>query len=356
MAWEFSARDFVLGIVTGGVTTVALLFIGAFIFLRSYNIYSVGHWKLNIKTPFPSMWMNLGFWKTNDGKPIIHFSEAARALLERIVDAAGLLARDQDLKTDPPRESVAVLDLGFGCGDQTIALAEMIQAQTRPQFKYVGLSLDSSQVQTAQRTLDRALKFSGASASGGLPQDSFNLYCANAAKPDTWSRAIRTSVDALADGAFSQRWMLALDCLYHFSPSRKPAFKLAAETLNANVMAFDLVLDENASRWNKFLVRIVGLVMNCPLYTFLPEEQYREQLVECGYDGARIEIEEISDHVFGGVSGFLRTQEAALSQYGIGIGGFKLAGRLFEWFDRTRVVRAVIVVARRKSEQGRKVD
>ncbi|KAG5984258.1 hypothetical protein E4U55_005529 [Claviceps digitariae] len=360
MTREFSARDFVLGIVTGGGIILAFLSIGAFVFLRSCKLYSLGHWKLNIRTPFPSMWMNLGFWKTYDGKAIVHFNEATRALLERIVDAAGLLVRDDDPQTGPSGYAVgapvAVLDLGFGCGDQTMALAEMIQAEHRLQFKYVGLSLEALQVQAAQRALDRRLNVdgvgSGASAGTTLTPDSFKLFCANAARPETWSGAIRASVDELADQAFSQqRWMLALDCLYHFSPSRRPAFRLAAGMLDANLMAFDLLLNEKASRWDTFLVRILGLVMGCPLRTFVTEHQYREQLVECGYDGERIEMREISDHVFAGVSGYLRRQEIALGQYGIGMGGFKLAGRLFEWFDRTRVVKAVIVVARTKASE-----
>ncbi|KAG5989797.1 hypothetical protein E4U54_004244 [Claviceps lovelessii] len=373
MARAFSARDFVLGIAAGGAIVLGLLSVGAFFLFRSCSLYSLDHWKLNIRTPLPSMWMNLGFWKTYDGRAIVHFSEATRALLERIVDAAGLLVREDEAETGPSGHataaSVAVLDLGFGCGDQTMALAEMIQAQHRPRFRYVGLSLDALQVQAARRALDRRLRGDGgggavaaAVAGGGtssmvpgLKPESFKLFCANAAKPEAWSGAIRAAVDELAGRPVlqqqqqqqqQQRWMLALDCLYHFSPSRRPVLRLAAGVLDANLMAFDLLLDDKASRWNTFLVRLVGLVMRCPLRTFLTEDQYRAQLVECGYDGERIEMREVSDHVFAGVSGFLRRQEMALSQYGIGIGGFKLAGRLFEWFDRTRVVKAVIVVAR----------
>ncbi|KAG6097481.1 hypothetical protein E4U30_000576 [Claviceps sp. LM220 group G6] len=358
MPHDFSARDFVLGIIAGGGSILALLTIGAFVFLRSYNLYTLGHWKLNVRTPFPSMWMNLGYWKTHDGKPIVHFNEAARALLERIVDAAGLLVRPEDPETasldNGSSVPVAILDLGFGCGDQTTALMEMIQAQDRPQFKYVGLSLDALQVEAAQRALDRKLKPGEVNASGKSMLDSCKLFCANGAKPETWNDGIRASVDELRDQVFSQqRWMLALDCLYHFSPSRRPAFRLAAGMLDANLMAFDLVLNEEASKWNTFLVRILGLVMDCPLHTFVTEAGYREQLVECGYDADGIEMLEISNHVFSGVSAFLRRQEVALSHYGIGIGGFKLAGRLFEWFDRTRVVKAVIVVARTKARESR---
>ncbi|KAK2589813.1 hypothetical protein QQS21_012503 [Conoideocrella luteorostrata] len=348
MAWQFSARDFVLGIVVGGVVTIVILSVGLIMFIRSSNIYGLGHWKLNVRTPLPSMWMNLGFWKSDDGKPIINFSEATRALLEKMVDTAGLLVKDD--ATSDTRDAIAVLDLGFGCGDQTIALADMIQAQKRPRFRYVGLTLNASQVQTAQRTLHRSVKLENDAVADGLTRDSFKLYRANAAKPETWSRAVRTSVDTLADESFSERWLLALDCLYHFSPSRKPIFKFAAQTLDAHAMVFDLVLNEKASKLNTLLIRVVGYILSCPFYTFLTKEQYRDQLIECGYDRAHIEIIEISDHVFAGLSAFLRRQDTALSQYGIGIGGFKLVGRIYEWLDRTRVVNAVIVVARTKGK------
>ncbi|OAA51819.1 hypothetical protein NOR_00412 [Metarhizium rileyi] len=345
----FSPRDFVLGIVAGSLIAVALISVGTFMFLRTSGVYSLGHWKLNLRTPFQSMWMNLGFWKTDEGKPIEHFDEATRALLEQILTAAGLRAPDGSSQR---MDSVALLDLGFGCGDQTIALAELIHAEKRAGFRYVGLTLDDAQLRTAQRRVDRTLASENGRGATGFSRDSFTLFRANAAKPETWSRVIRSSVNSLADEVFTERWLMALDCLYHFSPSRRPIFKLAAKALDAQVMAFDLILDEKASRWKTLLVRLVGLVMGCPLYTFLTEAQYRDQLVECGYDAERIEIRDISDHVFAGVSGYLKRQEAALSQYGISLGGFKLAGRLFEWFDETRVVKAAIVVGRtrRKAE------
>lgn len=62
MAWDFSAQSFVLGLLAGGITTAALLFLGALVVFRASNSSSLGHWKLNLKTPISSMWINLGFW------------------------------------------------------------------------------------------------------------------------------------------------------------------------------------------------------------------------------------------------------------------------------------------------------
>ncbi|KAM4064438.1 hypothetical protein HRG_006248 [Hirsutella rhossiliensis] len=345
MSWSLSARDFVLGVVVGAVVAFLL---GTAVFaavLRSTNGYSLGHWKLNVRTPLDSMWMNLGYWKAADGKPVHHFDEACLGLLTEILKTAGLL----DQNTTSASRTLSILDLGFGCGDQTWALARLLRPRSSDHFRYVGLTLDESQLRTAMRKLHRELA-SPANVNPVLERASFHLYCANAAKPDSWTPAARGAVQGLADPDRTDRWLLALDCLYHFSPSRKPIFQYAAWKLDANVMAFDLILNEKASRRDKLLVRAVGLMMSCPLHTFLTEDQYRAQMVECGYDGGGVVIRDISDDVYAGVANYLRRQEEALSLYGVSIGGFKLAGRLFDWFNKSRVVKASIVVGRIKDK------
>ncbi|KAL7788608.1 hypothetical protein V8C37DRAFT_387974 [Trichoderma ceciliae] len=353
MVGPSATSEFTLGFLAGCVTVAVLLALAAFSLLWSGDIYGLGHWKLNLKTPFPSMWMNLGFWTRDDGRPIENFDEAARNMLEKILHAAELLATDKTGKdtSSKTQGSVAVLDVGFGCGDQTVALAELIQAQSRPQFRYVGLTLNAVQLQAAQERLDAALALEGGGEGLLRPSESsFKLFQADAAKPETWSKAVCASVDRLTDEGFSERWLMGLDCLYHFSPSRKPIFKRAAQTLGANVMAFDLILSNNASVWETMAVRLLGFILLCPWRAFLTEEQYRDQLVECGYDRAHIEIRDVSDHVFAGLSGYLRKQDAALSQYGISMTGYIMVGKVYEWFDRTRVLKAAIVVGRTESK------
>ncbi|KAM0257993.1 hypothetical protein ACHAQJ_004036 [Trichoderma viride] len=333
-----AAREFILGFVAGCLAIIVLLTLVAFSLIKSGDIYGLGHWKLNLKTPFPSMWMNLGFWTRDDGSPIVDFDEAARNMLVNLLQAAGLLTNDT-------QNSVAVLDVGFGCGDQTVALAELIQAPSRPRFRYVGLTLNEVQLQAAQQRLDGSLPVEAPTAS-----ESFKLFQADAAKPESWNKAVGTAVDALSDDAFAERWLMALDCLYHFSPSRRPIFKHAAQTLGANVMAFDLILSDSASAWQTLAVRLLGFVLLCPWRTFLTEEQYRDQLVECGYDRGHVEIRNVSDHVFAGLSGYLKRQDAALGQYGISLTGYTMVGKVYEWFDRTRILKAAIVVGRKKNK------
>ncbi|KAF4594918.1 methyltransferase domain-containing protein [Ophiocordyceps camponoti-floridani] len=350
MAVILSARDFVLGIVVGvvGVVGVALFAAAmAVMMLRASAAYSLGHWKLNLKTPMDTMWMNLGYWRDEDGKPVSRFDEACHGLLRELLKAAGL----SGLVTDSDAVAVAVLDLGFGCGDQMMALTRLLRPKSSRHLRYVGLTLNRSQLQTAERRLQRELASPGDN-SIVLNRECFRLFCADAAQPTSWSPAVRDAVLSVADPDFGHRWLLALDCLYHFKPSRKPVFHFAAKKLDANVVAFDLILNGKASLRDTLLVRIIGLLMSCPLRTFLTEEQYRADMIKCGYESGSITIRDISNDVFAGVADYLERQEAALSRYGISIGGFKLAGRLFGWFDRSRVVKAVIVVGRTKREEG----
>lgn len=210
----------------------------------------------------------------------------------------------------------------------------------------MGLTLDETQLQAASRTTYREI----AASDGRFTPDSFRLFCANASRPAAWNPRVREAVESLAgddDERFQERWLLALDCIYYFKPSRKPVLEYAARHLGAGAMAFDLVLNPEASLRDRFAVRAVGFMMGCPLGTFLTIDEYKDQLVECGYERDGITIRDISEHVFPGVVDFIAMQERALSQYGISLGGFKLAGRLFDWFGRTQVVKAVIVVARK---------
>jgi hypothetical protein len=301
------------------------------------------------------------------------FEEACLALLRETLVTAGLLSSDPPSSagtgasiTRSSSEPIAILDVGIGCGDQTLALACLLQRpRVSPRdFRYVGLTLSASQLQHARTALDRRILASKSSDSSSkdrgmkndsshpshaLEHSSFSLLCANAAKPRAWNATVKQAVGDLADERYKRRWLLGLDCLYHFSPSRRPLLEYTARDLGADFMAFDLLLNEHAPVWDRFRARIIGVMMGCPFGTFMSEDEYRRQLVECGFDNDTIVIRDISRNVFAGASRHLQQQEDRLRPYGISIGGFKLAGRLFGWFDRSKVVKGVIVVARSKA-------
>ncbi|KFA79942.1 hypothetical protein S40288_05115 [Stachybotrys chartarum IBT 40288] len=330
-------QGFGLGLAVGVVVMLVITLVVSVLVLRSSDSAGLGQWKLNIDTPLPSMWMNVGYWKDGDGQPIKRFPEACAALLHQILDASGILIQDHNEK------GLAVLDLGYGCGDQTWELAELVRTGGWAGFRYVGLSLDKTQVMLANLRLCR--EFAAKPAREYTHGSTVRLFCADAAKPETWTPAIAQSVAALADENFTERWLLALDCIYHFSPSRRPVLQYAAQNLKANYMAFDLLLNDTSSTRDTLVARAIGVMMGCPWRTFLTEQEYIDQLVECGYERKTIVVREITENVFPGLVKFIDRQDSALGDYGLSLGGFKLAQRIFDWFSRTRVVRAVIVVA-----------
>ncbi|PNP80127.1 hypothetical protein FNYG_06495 [Fusarium nygamai] len=175
--------------------------------------------------------------KTPEDILIIKFPEACSALLEQIVRAAGLL--DDEDSNSGSRGSLAILDLGFGCGDQALQLAKLAEARGWSDFRYVGLTLNRAQVRTAWGRIHYEIDVTGSGQETDTDDsgfdtgfvvgvDSFALFCADAAKPETWRDEVAEAVHSLADEKYMERWLLALDCLYYFLPLRKPIFKYMA--------------------------------------------------------------------------------------------------------------------------------
>lgn len=117
-------------------------------------------------------------------------------------------------------------------------------------------------------------------------------------------------------------------------------------------MAFDLLLSEHATLWEKFVLRLMCLVAGMPYGNFVTKTGYKQILKHAGYESTLIEMRDISEHVFPGIARFLRKQDAELSKYGMTIGRYKGAANAFDWWGQTGVVRGVIVVARRSENLG----
>jgi len=212
---------------------------------------------------------------------------------------------------------------------------------------YVGITLNWQQFEYAKLRF----KYVGLEESEG-----FKVFCADAANPQSWSNDITDAISSLQPQSKSRLnadtnellkneiWVLALDCLYHFKPSRGPIFEYSAKTLNANIMAFDLLLADNISPLNLFLLKAVGRLMDCPPHAFKKRFDYLDQLRIAGY--GHVETYDISEHVFAPLAKFLRRQERDLKTIGLGLGKLKVATWLFEWWASNAVVRGVIVVAK----------
>jgi hypothetical protein len=185
----------------------------------------------------------------------------------------------------------------------------------------------------------------------------FKLFCADAAKPSTWTKDIHEAVAGKStkeDGTYvapttpnQATWVLALDTLYHFIPSREPILRHAFGELNASIMAFDLLLSDTPSIWDLILLRLVCFFAATPFSNFLTLTEYRTQLLAAGYHRNKIEIRDISGHVFAGMASFIERRDGERKTIGMTIGRYRVAGKVFKWWARSGIVRGCIVVARR---------
>lgn len=333
---------------------------------RSSNVYNLSHGRLNLD-PNVSMWMNMGYWSAmegDDSKPTT-LAVASRTLLSQVLATAGFNKKEYASQNFAGTyRTKAVIDLGFGCGEQTIYMNSPIPIRSSDKLwwdhqmclepmRYMGITLDTSQYRYAQerihelchpdwtqlevRDKERFQKYT----------DHTHVFHGDASKPENWDPKLRALVEDTPNRV-DQVWILALDTMYHFSPSRMPVIEYASRHLNANLMAFDLCLAHDVSLVNLAILRVLTALMGAPWANFVTREQYHAGLVRAGYQD--IKIVDISEHVFGPLAAFLEDHDRKLSIIGLSIGPFHLAKRMFGWWARTGIVRGIIVVARKHKD------
>jgi hypothetical protein len=322
------------------------------------SIYGLQHGRLHLQVPTP-MWMNMGYWGPAGSSKTL--AEACRDLLKAVLAEAGFSSQIERAEiAKGTRRPKVLIDLGFGCGDQTIYL--MAKEPVRPCDRewwderercvrfdhYIGITKDRTQARYASERV-KELEASGkvvGHTKNEKERPCISLHCEDAAHPASWSAEVLASIQrSSADD--SERWVLALDTAYHFSPSRWPLVKHAHTQLHASFMAFDLCLSPTASRTQKFVLRVLTMLMGAPWANFGTPDRYRRQLVEAGYSNDAIRVLDVSEHVFGPLAQYMNEQDDRLKTLGFGIGSFSVAKSLFSWWGRSGVVRGIVVVARR---------
>ncbi|KAI8935410.1 hypothetical protein NX059_007990 [Plenodomus lindquistii] len=316
---------------------------------KNGTMYGLQHGRLHLQTQTP-MWMNMGYWKEPTASTSL--SIACRDLLTAILAEAGLSRKlDKTEKEKGLRRTKCLIDLGVGCGDQSIYL--MSDAPLRPsdgtwwdnrehcvEFdQYIGITNDRTQAQYASERLAE------------LQNRKTLLFCADAAKPESWDMQLQNSIQR-SKTETSEHWVLALDTAYHFAPSRWHLIKYIHQDLNASFMAFDLCISPNATPFERFKLRVLTAFMKAPWANFTTPLEYRAKLVEIGYQSSDISITDVSEHVFTPLSNFLDGQDRRLAVLGLGLGALGVAKKMFAWWGRTGIVRGVIVVARHPGKQS----
>ncbi|KAJ9642532.1 hypothetical protein H2199_004913 [Coniosporium tulheliwenetii] len=220
--------------------------------------------------------------------------------------------------------------------------------------RYVGVTPNRTQFQYAE---SRLTAFGMHRRKDASP--SVQIFCADAAQPASWSEKLSSAAKGeaaspspprdvnesatLGDSDSRETWILALDTLYHFSPPDSQS----STTRTASLMAFDLVLAEDASRLDRVLLMVVSILTGTPFANFVTAAQYRKMLVSAGYAEDGIEVRDVSGHVFAPLARFLKNRERQLGLIGLGIGAYRVARWMFGWWGKSGAVRGVIVIARR---------
>jgi hypothetical protein len=268
-------------------------------------------------------------------------------LLVQTLQHAGILVRDQSGAVRRSATTVNLIDVGFGCGDQTLYLTRELFSGDSSEERcpivenYIGITINKVQAAFA---LDRLEKSDEAT---DMPSTT-HIFCADAANPTEWSTSLKENLSRVCSRGNDRAstWFLALDTLYHFHPSRQRILSHARNELHASLMAFDLLLSDSASWWQRLILRVICLVASTPYANFVSRAEYVDMLVRAGYARDRIEVKDVSEHVFSGIAAYMQRREEQLRPLGMGLGKLKGAGKVFGWWARSGVVRGVTVVAR----------
>lgn len=332
------------------------------------QIYGLDHGILNLKQPI-TMWMNVGYWKNQMDDPH-DFPAACKALLEVVLNIA---FRNQ-AEEDSTSRTVCLLDVGFGCGDQSLHLLGLDRESTdkpnttnlrsgSPTIRtYVGITNNASQCSYARKRIKSSQLVTEAHKSASPDQPRCELFCEDASEPFKWSLSLKRSLQEMRDHAKASKdtdcWLLALDTMYHFSPSRLPLLRYARCELDASFMALDYMLadGDQAPTWAQSrLLRIICLLLSAPYSNFLTPKEYKQMLVKAGYREEDTEIQDISEYVFGPLSTFMAKKDDQLRSIGLGIGAFHVARWVFSWWASSGIVKACVVVARSEQRRSRPV-
>ena len=293
------------------------------------------------------------------------------------------------------RWPIKLVDLGFGCGDQTIEIAKIYPTLAS---SYIGLTIDPRQYNFSRQRLSSLHLLEDPSLNTDTPSNhpnkeeqteldkysnhqtdllhqrlenhakeingeekNINLFCADAGRPAKWTDELKEAIvpnlakqlranpqtSSLSILRKQETWILGLDTLYHFSPSRQPIFNHAYQKLQASIMAFDLIFGEGTTLVERTCLRIIALIMGCPMGNFMTAIEYREQLLKAGYEEDKIEINDISEYVFEGLADYLKRRDEELQGYlGRGLGAYKVFGWVLRWWSRSGIVRGCIIVAK----------
>lgn len=267
-------------------------------------------------------WGNLGLWS----RPGMRYAQACAELADRTV--AGL-------ELGP---ATHLVDVGFGCGEQVLHWIRRYGV-----YRIDGLNLSHSQTALARERV----------AAAGHADVAQRLEQGSATQLEAWWEG-RAQADAI----------VALDCAYHFAPSRAVFLRQAAGVLRpgGRLALSDLVLAraDLSLRQRAVLAGMARLsripqanLLNAfePVADSLPvvTHDYRTQLERAGFAIER--FEDVTSSVFTPFGVWLARYRAALDpaiRRRIGWTKYRATAGFLRWADEERILRYVVCVGRRR--------
>ncbi|KAK9374189.1 uncharacterized protein V1513DRAFT_446970 [Lipomyces chichibuensis] len=302
------------------------------------EVYDLAHVMLNLDSEPLSTWNNMGYWSPPVGSSTVtDFKLAAKSLAIKLSDAARLNVAD------------TMIDVGIGCGDQSVLYSRLVG-------RYIGITSLQAHSDLAYAALKKR----------GLLGNA-HILALDASDPlTTWPTEILNTT--VVEGRVNK--ILALDCLYHFQPSRKNFFKFVNGALECAFekrlkngddrgevcfAAEDLLAGRelNLSQWLR--LRVICALARTPFRNFISIEEYMRLLEDSGFTRERgwtVQFEDISDHVFPGLTNFIEMRGSGRDGIGkyLKFERFKMFGKVVRWWQDDGVVKAYIVTLRKKTE------
>lgn len=259
--------------------------------------------------------------------------------MEELLKEAGISASSD--------QRFSVLEVGCGCAEP----ARFFRKEFPETFdQYIGITLNGCQADYATKRLAADQKVAQTNGPGQS-----HVYCANAANPSLWPESLRSSVNQLTSRKKSASrahslWLLALDTLYHFAPDRERILTHACQSMDASLMATDIVIPDNLAWIDSMKLRLVFFGLQVPWKNIMTRDQYVRMLIKCGYKEENITMTDISEHCFEGFDNFTREHMKrweAMGGSNVIPRAVRMMGWVMGWWARSGTVREYVIVAKK---------
>ncbi|KAF9944279.1 hypothetical protein BGZ70_004838 [Mortierella alpina] len=284
--------------------------------------YGLQHAFLNLE--LTGWWFNMGLWDKGRG---MRFQDACKALVRKVTCDLGI------------DEESHILDVGFGCGDQDVYMAQLY----RP-AQITGITIEPIQHHVAQELIKRT----------ELPGTCVQLHVADASYLPQFLKETPSVFEELsskaAPGQSHFTHVVSIDSAYHYN-TRASFLQNAAQVLEPNtgrLAMADMILAKPAPTCalGRAIFNAVFGALNVPVVNMKTMEAYKQDLVDAGF--VDIEIECIEDRVFSGLANYIQDQTGRLGgmvKPGVQWSFWGLHKGLL-WLDRSKWLHFVVVKAR----------